>query len=442
MHGDASSRGIARARRPIVRTVILLAMFLGLSPGLSQLFAADSTTLDLDEMIREALSKSPELLVSEAKVSASGYRVPQAKSLPDPMFMFGYQNEGFERITIGEEPNAMGMFQLSQMFPFFGKRDLKGQMAAKDTQSLQSMHRAAQLKTVATVKQLYYELFLGYKTIHVLNKLTDYFSMIEEAASARYSSGMGSQQEIVMAQTEKYMLIEREEMQRQKIQVLQGMLNNTLGRDANSPLGQPRELPPSSYTLTIDETFQMAKQNSPEIHSKQRMAEAAEVKLKMAKKEYYPDTTLGVGYFPKTKGMLDMWNVTATVNIPIFYKTKQDQAVLEAQANVLGAKREAAATEYIISSGIREAFSMLRTSEKLMKLYKEGVIPKVYQDFQLAISGYTTGKTEAITTISRLKAVLDTELLYWAQYAQRGAGNSYSRRVYGKDRPGMGYRCS
>ena len=394
-------------------------MFLAFSPGLSQLFAADSGTLDLDEIIREALGKSPELLVSEAKVSASGYRIPQAKSLPDPMFMFGYQNEGFERITIGEEPNAMGMFQLSQMFPFFGKRDLKGEMAAKDTESLKSMHRATQLKTVATVKQLYYELFLAYKTIDVLKKLTDYFSMIEEAASARYSSGMGSQQEIVMAQTEKYMLIEREEMQRQKIQVLQGMLNNTLGRDANSPLGRPRELPPSSYTLSIDETFQMAKQNSPEIHSKQRMAEAAEARLKMAKKEYYPDTTVGVGYFPKTKGMLDMWNVTATVNIPIFYKTKQDQAVLEAQASLLGAKREVAATEYMISSGIRENFSMLRTSEKLMKLYKDGIRPKVYQDFQLAISGYTTGKIEAITTISRLKAVLDTEILYWAQYAQR-----------------------
>jgi len=54
-----------------------------------------------------------------------------------------------------------------------------------------------------------------------------------------------------------------------------------------------------------------------------------------------------------------------------------------------------------------------------MRLYRDGLIPKTYQDFQLALSGYASGKTEAITAISRLKALLDTELLYWSQYGQR-----------------------
>jgi len=419
MPGDAGSRLIIMAGRLASGIMIFLTMIVILSAGSPRLLAADSSTLNLDELIREALSRNPELLVSESKVSASGYRIPQAKSLPDPMFMFGYQNEGFRQLTIGEEANAMGMLSLSQMFPFFGKLDLKGQMAAKDAESLKSLHKAAELKTVATVKQLYYELFVAYKNIEVLKKLADYFSRIEDAATARYASGMGSRQEIVMAQTERYMLLEKEEMQRQKIEVLQGMLNNTLGREANSPLGRPVELPYTPYIYSIEEALQMAKSNSPEIESRKRMAEAAEARVKMAKKEYYPDTTLGVGYFPKTKGMLDMWNVTVTVNIPIFYKTKQEQAVLEAESGLLGARRELAAAEYMLSSGIRENHSMVRSSEKLMKLYRDGLIPKTYQDFQLALSGYASGKTEAITAISRLKALLDTELLYWSQYAQR-----------------------
>ena len=417
-------------------TMVLFAFF----AGFSEAGAEDNTTIDLVELVAEALNKSPELLVSETRVSASRYRIPQAKSLPDPMFMFGYQNEGFDKITLGEEPNAMGMFSLSQMFPFWGKRDLKEQMAAKDADSLRSMHRAAQLKVVATVRQLYYELFLAYKNIDVLKKLTDYFSTIEDAASARYASGMGSQQEIVMAQTEKYMLIEREEMQRQKIQALQGMLNNVLGREANSPLGRPAELPSTPYDLSLDESFEMAKKNSPEIEAKKAMAEAAEAKVKMAKKEYYPDPTLGVGYFPKTKGMLDMWNVTVTVNVPLYAATKQSQAVLEAEANRLGAKREIASLEYMLSSGIRDSFSMVKTSEKLMDLYRKGVIPKTYQDFQLALAGYTTGKIEAITAISRLKAVLDTELLYWAQYAQREKAIALLDAVTGRNSGQWGVR--
>jgi outer membrane protein, heavy metal efflux system len=373
----------------------------------------------LDELIAEALKNSPDLLVSESKVQASRYRIPQAGALPDPMFMFGYQNEGFDRITLGDEQGAQGMFTLSQMFPYPGKRGLKSDMATKDAESLEAMHRAAQLKVIATVKQLYYDLFLAYKNIDILRKLTEYFSRVEDAATVRYSSGMGSQQEVIMAQTEKYMLLEKEEMQKQRIQAIQGMLNSTVGRDVNAPLGRPVELASTPHGFDMEELLQTAKNNSPDIRSKEKMVEAAETRVKMAKKEYYPDFTLGASYYPRTKMFMDMWSLTATVNIPIFYKSKQEPAVQEANANLLGAKRDLAAADYMLSSNIRENYSMAQTAERLMKIYREGIIPKTYQDFQLALSGYATGKIEAITAISRLKAILDTEFLYWGQYSER-----------------------
>jgi outer membrane protein, heavy metal efflux system len=230
---------------------------------------------------------------------------------------------------------------------------------------------------------------------------------------------MGSQQEVVMAQTEKYMLLEKKEMQKQKIEAIQGMLNSTVGRDVNVPLGRPVEPVSAPNGLGMEELLVMAKDNSPEIRSRQKMVEAAEAKVKMAKKEYFPDVTLGASYYPRTKMFMDMWNLTATINIPIFYKSKQEPAVQEANANLLGAKRELAATEYMLSSGIRENYSMAQAAARLMKIYKEGIIPKTNQDFQLALSGYATGKIEAITAISRLKALLDTEILYWGQYIDR-----------------------
>lgn len=47
------------------------------------------------------------------------------------------------------------------------------------------------------------------------------------------------------------------------------------------------------------------------------------------------------------------------------------------------------------------------------------MIPKTYQDFELALAGYVTGKVEAITVINRLKSLLDFELLYWGQFVER-----------------------
>jgi hypothetical protein len=73
----------------------------------------------------------------------------------------------------------------------------------------------------------------------------------------------------------------------------------------------------------------------------------------------------------------------------------------------------------MLASAIRENQSMVFSADRLLTLYREGLVPKTQQDFQLSLSGYMTGKTEALTVLSRLKALLDYELLYWGQLAER-----------------------
>ncbi len=378
-------------------------------------FAGD---LNLQDIIDEALQKSPEVLAFQARVAASRYKIPQAKSLPDPMFMFGYQNEGWKRYTFKEMPDAWWMFSASQMFPFPGKLSLKGEMAEKESESLSASYDSLKLKIRAKVTELYYDLFFAYKDIDIIRDRTALFSRIEDAALARYSSGMAPQQEVLMAQTEKYMLFEKEEMQRQRIQALEAMLNSTIGREVTSPLGRPvvRNI---SFRRDMKELLTIAYESSPEIRSMERMIAAAEAKVKMAEREYYPDFTL-TGTVMKRGGEFDdMWSLTAAINIPLFYRTKQRQAVNEASASLSETRSGLEAMKLMISSNIRDNYSMLKTAETLMGLYKDGLIPKTYQDFESALAGYVTGKVEAITVINRLKALLDFETLYWKQFVER-----------------------
>ncbi|MFZ2197404.1 MAG: TolC family protein [Thermodesulfovibrionales bacterium] len=376
--------------------------------------------LRLRDLIEEALQKSPEILASESRALAAGYRPPQAGSLSDPMIMFGYQNEGWERYTFGKEPDAQWMFSVSQMFPFPGKLSLKEEMARQDAEGTSIIHESVKLKTIARIRELYYDLFLAYKNIDLIKERTALFSRIEDAALARYSSGMGMQQEVLMAQTEKYMLLEKEEMQKQKIQSLEAMLNTTVGRDVNAPLDRPAAQTLSLEAKSLDELLNKAYEHSPEIRARQRMVAAAEAKVKMAEKEYYPDFTLAASYFTRGGGQfMDMWSLTTTMNIPVFYRTKQRQAVLEANAALAESKRMLEASRLMVASAIRDTYSMWKTAEKLSDLYKDGLMPKTYQDFESALAGYTNGKTEAITVINRLKALIDFETLYWTQVAER-----------------------
>lgn len=381
---------------------------------------ASTTELVLEALVVEALEKSPEIMAARSKALAAHHKVPQARSLPDPMFMTGYQNEGFRRYTYGEMPDAQWMFSASQMIPFPGKLELKGQMAFREAQGLDASVETVKLQVVAKVKELFYDLFLAYKTLEILDQMRGLFSRIEEAALARYRSGVGPQQEVLMAQTERYMLLEREEMQRQRIRSLEAMLNATVGREVSSPLGRPRE--PSKTPLDVgpEELVRRAEESSPQLQARSKMIQAAEAKVSMAEKEYFPDVTLTGSYFSRGGGQFDdMWSLTATVNVPVFFRTKQQEGVNEAKASLNEARHELEATRLMIASSIRDNYSMAKTAENLLDLYRGAIIPKQYQDFELALSGYITGKIEAITVISRLRALLDTELLYWSQFVQR-----------------------
>jgi cobalt-zinc-cadmium efflux system outer membrane protein len=381
--------------------------------------SAFAQELKISDLVEETLKNSPDILASQSKIEAVKYRVPQAKSLPDPMVMFGYQNEGFNQYTYGEEQGSQWMFSASQQFLFPGKRSLKGEMVQQDAESMEAMHELLKLKTVARVKELYFDLFLAYKNIDLLKDKRNLFLRIEELTLARYGAGKAMQQEVLMAQTEKYMLLEKEEMLKQKIQSLEAMLRAAIGREKEPPLGRPIEPVYQPFLLEADEAVKTALNRSPEIKSRNKMIEAADTKIQIAQKEYYPDFNINASYFNRKGDFKDMWSATATINIPLYFKTKQEPAVREAKAFHTQAKQELEAVKLMISAAIQDNLSMVRLSEKLMDLYKNGLIPKNTQDVELALTGYATGRTEAIVVISRLKTLLDYENLYWNQFVER-----------------------
>lgn len=373
----------------------------------------------LDGLIDEALKNSPEIKASQSRIEAARLKIPQVGSLPDPMFMLGYQNESFDRYTYGEMEGSQWMFSATQQFLFPGKRTLKEEMTERDAESLEAMHELLRLKTVARVKELYFDLFLAYKNIDLLEDKRALLVRIEDLTLERYAAGKAMQQDVVMAQTEKYMLLEKKEMLGQKIQSLEAMLSAAIGRYKGPALPRPSELVSQPFDLDMNSAVDLAMQYSPEIKSRNKMIEAANTRLAMAQKEYYPDFALGGSYFNRRGEFPDMWAATVTINMPLYFKSKQKPAELEATANINLANQELESTRLMIEAALRDNYSMLRSSEKLMDLYQKGLLPKGRQDIEQALNGYSTGSGEAVSIISRLKTLLDYESLYWGQRVER-----------------------
>jgi outer membrane protein, heavy metal efflux system len=388
-----------------------LSIFFG-SPVFSQ-------ELKLADLIDEALKNNPDLLASQAEIEAAGYRVPQSKALPDPMVMVSYQNEGLIRYTYGMEPGAQWMFSASQMFPYPGKRALKGSMVESDLESLKSMHEFLKRKIEARVKDYYYDLFLAYKNIDLLNDKAGLFARLEALALSRYSTGKAMQEEVLMAQTEKYMILEKEEMYKQKIKSVEAMLSAELGRKETVAMGRPEDPVYQAFPYATDEAVSIALDNSSEIKSIKKMVEAAGYKVAMAEKEYYPDFTVSTEYSKRGGPFMDMYSASVTINLPIFRKSKLEPAVNEARASVSQVEKELDAARLMITASVRDNISMMTSSKKLMDIYRNGLIPKNTQSVESAVSGYSTGGTEMITVITLSKNLLNYETLYWEQFAER-----------------------
>jgi len=270
------------------------------------------------------------------------------------------------------------------------------------------------------VKELYLDLFRTDKELDLVKEQQGLVARVEDAALARYAAGMGQQQEVLMAQAEKYMLLERETMLNQKRRSLEAMLVSVLGREKKTALGRPVEPKATAFGAEdVDELVRQALERSPEVRSREKMVGSSKAGVHMAQKEFYPDVTLTGSVFKRSGEFQDMWSVTATFNIPLYYKSRQSQALAEARAMSVAAEHDFEGIKSMVESAVRDNYAMVRSADELMTLYRQGLIPKTVQDVELSLADYRTGKIEEITAISRLKALIDYELSYWAQFVER-----------------------
>ncbi len=403
------------APRPLKNLLVLLAFIaLGLAVP-----SAQAGELVLRDLVEEALKNNRDIRAAERRVEAYRHKIPQAGSLPDPMVGVGYQNDTLNGYTYGESPDSKWMFEASQMFPFAGKRGLKQEMARADAESQQALLEGLRRRVAARVTELYHDLHLVYKSLDILAERRALFAVVEEAALARYASGMGTQQEVLMAQSEKYMIVEREEMLRQKRDTLEGMINLTAGRDVRSALARPATPAETLFEASLDELIRTAEQHSPEIRAKERMAAGSEAKVSMARREYFPDVTVTAGVETRRGDYTDMYKLLAGINLPVFFRSKQEPAVQEALAAQQEFRQDLEGTRLMVASGIRENYVMIQSARRIMDLYRSALIPRSRQDFEAALSAYSTGRGDALTVATRLKGLLDYELQYWGQFAER-----------------------
>ena len=379
--------------------------------------ATSADVVKLADLVAEAERKHPAILAAARMVQAKRARVPQARALPDPQLSIGYMGDPAPFKTQANDPASYRQFGVMQEFPYPGKRELRGKIAEKEVDAEGWNVEAARRRVRAEVKLAYFELWGVDRALDTTQKNKDLLEKLARIAEERYKVGKGLQQDVLRAHVEVTRVLQRLTILRQRRGTLEARLNSLLLRPPDSPFGPLEAVEKSSFAYTLDELLEKGVANAPEIRRQEQLIEQSQVAVNLAKRDYYPDFSVGWDYQNRGSGMPEMFGLRFTVNLPVFYKGKQRQALSEASFTLAATRemREAAKTTLLFQ--VKEQYLTARASEELLTLYAKGIVPQSMLALESALAAYQVGSLDFLSLITNFITVLDYEINYYEELA-------------------------
>lgn len=381
------------------RTVpaVVLALLIPLSA------MADGSGISLKDLEQEALQRNPDIRMAEARSVSAEERTTVASALPDPMIGYMVQNVGSPFTwSVGEAEMSMQGVVFTQEIPFPGKLSTMGRAAGKMAEREKENAREVKLQVLANLRSSYYDYYLAYRSSDILGQTLDLMKNLQRIAETRYSTGQGTQQDVLRAQLEVSMLLDRIAEEERKKETQSAAIASLTGRDPLTPVGRPAELPPASLTGSLEDLAAASLAHSPVLQARERMVEQGTEELSLSKKEFLPNMVLSGGWFFRG-GLPDVWEASVMFKVPLYFWNKS-AGVRAASAELHSARYEYEAAKLMMLSRVRDLYAKVRTSEHHLHLYATGILPQARMSLQSATSNYQVGRTDFM-------ALLDSESL-------------------------------
>jgi len=353
--------------------------------------------------------------------------VSQVSALPNPQLTFAYFIQEVET-RVGPQKNKVGFMQ---MFPWFGTLKLKGRVALEAANSQRQKVEQIKLSLLFRLKKSYYEYCFVFQNISILGKNIKLLEYLENVVKAKYKAGIAGYVDLLKIQIEKDKLLDLLRSAREMIAPQQSKLNALLNRDLTAPLPLPSYHQISSLSVSISQLRGLLKENNPELKSLEFDRKKANSQIKLAKKGYFPDFSLGLDYIITDKSSMtgiedsgkDPIVAMIQLRLPLWFsknKARVNQAKLHLN-RVLNQKKD---KENLLLAKLELVLYKLFDEGKKIKLYHDILLPRASQAVEVVLSAYKTGNTDILNFIDSLRTQLDLELKYehyQSVYAQRKA---------------------
>ncbi|MDP1529137.1 MAG: TolC family protein [Rhodoferax sp.] len=362
----------------------------------------------VESLLALAKANNPDYASMRFEAQAATERIAPAGALMDPKLRIEWMDitkAGSQNATLWPSDVGSTQYTLMQDLPWFGKRDLKKNIAAQEAQASQGKAQGSWTELAAKVKTTHAQRYYLHHTRQLTQELLDLSTRLAQLAQVRYAGGLAMQQEAIRAQLEQTALQTELVALQGESRQFDARLNALLARPSNAALAAPERLRPvpAAAKLDADALMTRVQYSNPQLFTEASRIKSAELGRDLSLKNRYPDFTLSITP-TQMESRISEWSLMLEVNIPLQQASRRAEE-REAQAMLSAAQSRRAATANQVASELTEGLAGLDAAQRTEQLARSSQLPQAELTFQAALAGYENGKLDFATLLDAQRQV-------------------------------------
>lgn len=410
-----------KRHRPIVAFFFFTLFFLPSHILMAQNQPENCDELSEEQVVARVIKSNPDLAAIRSRYEALAAVPTQLATLPDPILFLGAVNLPTDTFDLDQENMTQMQIGISQKFPFPGKLSLKEETAALEAEAALEMVGDARLNLVKNSRKIWWDIFYLQKGLAIVRSNQSLLRATVAAARTKYEVGKGLQQDVLLAQLELTRLMDREIIVTNGLEKKKASLAALIDRPAGGDcfvISSPNKGLDLPEILSLTKLQAIALTSHPGLLALKKKADASRKKIDLARKDYYPDFTLGAAYgyrqdMPDGRDRSDFASIKLNMNLPIWTGSKQDKAVAQRKSELLTAEHNVRALTNQIQAEITSEFSEYSNTSQQCILYRTSLIPQAEQTAAAMLKGYQVNKVDFLNVVRAQLALYNYKITYW-----------------------------
>ena len=389
--------------------------------------AANNTAkyLTIEEAVATALRDNPGLAEIRARADAMAEIPSQEGTLPDPIVSFNAMSLPTDGFSVTREDMTQMQFGISQMIPFPGKLALRELAAKYEAEAVSENAGEVRLLLVRDVKTIWWRLFNLDQSLNIVARNKELLRQFIEIAQTKYRVGQGLQQDVLLAQLELSKLLDMELSLIGARRSEEARLNVLMNQSPDQALQLPQQVAGDLPDLAGEPAlYARAEQSRPLLAGQQHLIEAANTRIDLARKDYFPDFDVGAsygfrgGYELDGNPRSDMASFMLSMNVPIFAERKQSKAVAQRKNEWVEQNYKLHDLRNMIKADISVAVADYRRARDQFVLFGTGIIPQARQTVASMLAGCQVNQVDFLNLVNAQITLYNYEINYWRMLSE------------------------